>query len=557
MQPRASMLRGAGMGRLFGDFSNSVLSADQVIRMDAPTLRSRAQELVGSNSTAARVPQLFSENVIGKDGIIPQPLVGTTRQNLNARANAEILRAWWDWYEPQNASVDRLSSFCEIETMAAEGEVTDGEVLIRMVDGFDNPYGFALDVLDVAQLDWSLNQEAGNGRNEIRFGIERDAWGSPLTYHLFANHPSETRGQRKHVRVPAADIIHLFIRRRPKQSRGVSWFAPVIIDLNNLGGYREAELVAARSAAAKMGFLQRTGENAEPALAPEDGDDSIRWDADPGVIEQLPEGWAFQSWDPTHPTTAFADFESAVLRSIATALRVSYMSLSGDLNGTSYGSGRIGLKAEQLVYQKLQQRLIEKLHTRVYRRWLRMGLLNGAIRLDSYDATRYQEVAWHPRAMPWIDPKAEMEAAQIENEYGVTTLRQLAASQGKDLDDYITETKAEIDAYHAAGIVHPNDLRDAQVKAAAKPANVPGSQGTRAELKKQTSLMAESLTVQKAQKSATEWAASKEVPAPVITVHPPAVTVNVDMPKGGGAKSVTIQRNERGEMVAADITESD
>lgn len=481
MVPRASVMRGAGMGRLFGDFANSALSADQVIRMDGPTLRSRAIELVGSNSTASRVPQLFSENVIGKDGIIPQPLVGTTRKNLNEKANAEILRAWWEWYEPYNASVDRQNSWCELETLIVEGEPVDGEVLIRLVDGFDNPHGFAVDILDTAQLDWSLNQEASNGRNEIRFGIERDAWGQALTYHIFANHPSEARGRRKHIPVPAKDIIHLYFRRRPKQSRGYTWFAPVLIDLNNLGGYREAELVAARSAAAKMGFLsKKMDENAGPPLEPEDGEESIRWDADPGVIEQLPEGWEFQSWDPTHPTTAFADFESAILRSIATALRVSYMSLSGDLNGTSYGSGRIGLKAEQLVYQKLQQRLIEKVHTRVYRRWLTSAILTGSVRLDSFDVNRYTEVAWHPRSMPWIDPKAEIEAAEKENELGVTTLTQLAASQGRDIADYVKETAREIELYHADGLVHPNDLRQAEVDQAKNPAPAPNAQPARA-----------------------------------------------------------------------------
>jgi lambda family phage portal protein len=128
-------------------------------------------------------------------------------------------------------------------------------------------------------------------------------------------------------------------------------------------------------------------------------------DADPGVIEQLPNGMEFQGWDPTHPTTAFAEFDKAILRSIATALRVSYMSLSSDLSDTSYGSGRIGMLAERVVYQKLQQRLIEKVHTRVYRRWLRSALLKGSIRLDSYDATRYDAVAWHPRRFPWIDPR--------------------------------------------------------------------------------------------------------------------------------------------------------
>jgi lambda family phage portal protein len=242
------------------------------------------------------------------------------------------------------------------------------------------------------------------------------------------------------------------------------------VDLKMLGGYREAELVAARVAASKMGFIQQLpGTDAGPPIEAEDGKDHVQWDADPGVIEQLPEGWGFQGWDPTHPTTAFKDFNAAILLSVATALRVSYMSLSGDLNGTTYGSGRIGLKAEQLVYQKLQQRLIEKVHTRVYRRWLRMAMLKGAVSLGGYDATRYHDVSWHPRAMPWIDPQAEIETAEKEEALSINTLTRLAAAQGRDLEELLQEKQREHELFTEYGVPHPDEMRQAEIESKQNP----------------------------------------------------------------------------------------
>lgn len=563
-----------------GDFrAQSLRSADQMIRPDGPTLRSRARELVLNNATAARIPILFSENVIGKDGIQLQARVKNSRGDFHAQNNTKIEEAWYRWCEADTASADGQRCWTETETLVTETEVTDGEVLIRLLDGFDNEFGFTTELIDVDQLDWSYNVFPANGVNEVRMGVELNGWGRPVAYHILTAHLGEGRGWKRE-RVPADQIIHLFVQRRPRQTRGVTWFAPVLVDLNNLGMYREAELIAARTAAAKMGFLQQKSPDAGAGAleADENGNTEpfIQWDADPGVIEQLPEGWEFNGWDPTHPTTAFAEFDKAILRSIATGLRVSYLSLSSDLSDTSFGSGRIGMLAERAVYQALQQRFIAKVEERVYRRWLKNALLAGAVQLDSFDAQRYQDVVWHPRTFPWIDPEKDINAKGKEIAMGISTLTQLAAEQGKDLEEVFQEREREIKLAEQYNVPLALDLRPllttrgnaqlADANTTDQPSDSqtqrPNTPDQNAPAKKamdeQTELLRASLEVQKAQKSATEWMASKEPPATVVHVAPPAVTLHttVEMPKGGGTKSVSIRRNARGEMVTADITES-
>jgi lambda family phage portal protein len=438
---------GAAGGRLNLDWFLGVLSADQVLQAEIETLRTRAQELCMNNSTASTIPKIWAENVVGKDGILLQARNRTTRDQPAERINLAIEDAWYRWCEHGTCTVDGRLNYCETETLTAQSEPRDGEVLIQLARGFDNPFGFALDVLDPAQLDVNYNVTADEGRNEIRMGVEVNRWGRPLYYHLWTNHPSEFRSGRKRERVPESEIIHLYVQHRPKASRGVTWFAPVIIDLKNHGGYREAELTAARTAAAKMGWIQQRvnpdGTQAPPILPEDVADDHIKLDADPGVIEQLPPGYEFAGWDPTHPTTAFKEFDKAIIRSIAVAERVSYMSLSGDLSDTSYGSGRIGLLGERAVYEKFQQRHIERFSTPIYRAWLEMALLTGALQLPSLDARQYYACAWHARPFPWIDPAADMEAAETELALGVETYTRLAAKKGLDYEEVLQERQRE------------------------------------------------------------------------------------------------------------------
>jgi capsid protein len=108
-----------------------------------------------------------------------------------------------------------------------------------------------------------------------------------------------------------------------------------------LHGYREAELVAARVAASKMGFITSpdgdgyTEDDLEDTHAPV-------MSAELGSFEQLPTGMDIKLFDPTHPTSAFSDFHKAVLRGIASGLGVSYASLASDLENVNYSSIRQG-----------------------------------------------------------------------------------------------------------------------------------------------------------------------------------------------------------------------
>ena len=114
------------------------------------------------------------------------------------------------------------------------------------------------------EADYLVDEDmpAAKEGNFIRMGIEVDGFLRPQAYHFFTQHPGDTsmgvgRGQGiKRIRVPANEVIHLFIPERPSQTRGVSWFASALMRLHMLQGYEEAEVVRARASSALMGFIQ-------------------------------------------------------------------------------------------------------------------------------------------------------------------------------------------------------------------------------------------------------------------------------------------------------------
>lgn len=437
---QASAYSGAAHNRLTLDWIRApIRSADDEIRGDLSALRGRAREMVRNNSYASRFVDLAAENVVGHKGIQLQSRVLLPNGEFDRATNDRIEAAWKEWGNPENASADGRMSWTDIEHMALRSLTQDGEILIRILPGYGNRFGFAVQVLDPDQLDHEFNRPAGNGANEIRMGVEINEWGKPVRYHLWSKHPADfSQRDRKRIAVPADQIIHAYVLKRPGQTRGVTWFAPVLLDAKMLAGYQEAELVAARTAAAKMGWwVPREGE------AGIGEGDPISMEASPGTFEFGPAGHDFAPFDPQHPTSAFRDFNKAILRSIATGLGVSYATIANDLESVNYSSIRAGLLSERDFWKRLQVWLYTHLHRRVYLEWMKWALTTGALRLPSRNTERWKDHIWLPRGWPWVDPLKDVQAGLLAVRGGLDSRTRLAGEQGRDFEEILADLDRE------------------------------------------------------------------------------------------------------------------
>lgn len=210
-------------------------------------------------------------------------------------------------------------------------------------------------------------------------------------------------------------------------------------DVKMLDGYKEAELVAARTAAAKAGFITKAFPEGMPYAEDDAGERHV--DIEPGVIEELPMGANFTPWDPTHPNQAFGDFIKAVMRTIAGGLGISYTTLSSDLEGVNYSSIRAGLLEEREEWIQLQQWLMSSFHRPFFRRWLEEAILRQEIGLPyaKIDKFLYADT-WCGRRWAWVDPEKDIRAALMAVDGGLRSRRRIVAeSDAGDFEDVLAE----------------------------------------------------------------------------------------------------------------------
>lgn len=450
---QAASYRAARTDHWSGDWMTQSASVSQILRADLAMLREKSRDLVMNNATAARLPTLFSENISGKDGIQYQAAVKLPNGERDEVTNVALEESWYRWAEdPKCVTADRKLALSEVEQLLDTSECTDGETLVRFLPGFDNKYRFALQILDPDQLDINFNVDAkpSAGRNRIVMGIEVDEWGAPLFYHLWPNHPSEFTRRGERMKIPVEQIEHNFLTQRAGQLRGVPWLAAVMTDLMHLGKYREAEVIAARVSAAKMFFIQDkdgNGVGEQPEGAPAEF-----MDAAPGLGMRLRRGETVQEWNPLHPNGNYDAFDRAILRNIAGAVRVSYMSVSGDLSQTSYASGRMGWLGEKAVYQMLQERKKLRFNAPLLRAWLPMALVADQINVTRRNVEYLSPATWAAKVFPSADPMKDATTNAIDLALGKKTLTDILAEEGLDIREVFKKRKAELELARDMGI---------------------------------------------------------------------------------------------------------
>jgi lambda family phage portal protein len=306
--------------------------------------------------------------------------------------------------------------------------------------------------------------EALNGRppgtaagNIVRAGVELDRWEAPVAYHVRQappnDDPAASRGRQfETVRVPASEMLHLFVTEWPGQIRGVPWMSPALRALAMLDGYTEAELVAARVSAGKMGFYkQATGEDLDAELQ---ADGTLVQEAEAGRFELLPQGVEFQAFDPQHPSTSFAEFVKAVLRPAASAVGISYSAFANDAAGLSYSALRATELEDRDEFSTLQDWLIGTLAEPVFADWLGEALLVDAFGgLPARKFAKFNAPEFTARGWQWVDPAKEVAAARDAVALGIVSRTQLVKERGGDIATVAADLRAE--AVLLDGVVAP------------------------------------------------------------------------------------------------------
>lgn len=458
----------ARIDRLTASWGVTNYSLDRDLYSQLPILRSRARQLCQNNDYAKKFLSMLGKNVVGPTGFNLRVRAMKPDGTVDKVDSAALEKHFAKWAKKGVCEVTGKYSFYDIQHLFIKSAGREGEVLIRKIRSKGiNAYGFALQVLDIDRLDHQRNEELGNG-NIIKMGVEMTAYGKPVAYHLFTKHPGDnvyyTVDSRGYERVPANEIYHCYLPDRPEQSRGLPWMHTAMMRLQNLGGYEEAAVIAARIGAGKMGFFTTPEGSGEALADSQDTTGNLYTEADPGSFGVLPEGYGFQSFNPDYPHAMYGDFVKACLRGIASGLDVAYNNYGNDLENVNFSSIRSGTLDERDGWMCLQQWMIESFMDDVYEEWARYALLNQAVTTQSGQTLplsrieKFLEHTWQGRRWAWVDPRADMDANVNAINNKLKSRADVIAEQGKDIDDVWLQLQAEEKSAQELGIKLPEPL---------------------------------------------------------------------------------------------------
>lgn len=451
-QDPARLYAGAQVNRLTADWTALGTSADSEIVTSIRLLRARSREMVRDNPHAKNVVRIVQNNVIGQ-GIGLQCQIVNKRGKLNDKLNSAIEAEWEKHCRRNSFHAAGLLDLTGMLRLAMGQLVEAGEGVIRKIyQRFGDakvPVGVEFIEADRLMDQWQ-SARAPNG-NEIRMGVEIDQWGRPVAYWFYPKHPGDYQFQSfqpsKFVRIPASEIIHFYIVDRWPQTRGVPMFHSVLRKMNDMKGYTEAEIVAARASASIMGFITTPEEQVHDG---EDDSGNLLTDLAPGTVQKLNPGESFTGFAPTRPNAGLDPFMRYMLREMAAGVGVSYESLSRDYSQSNYSSSRLALLDDRDMWRVLQGWVISTILHPMYIEWLDLAVLSGVIKMpeDYYiDKERYQAVRFKPRGWSWIDPLKEVKAYSEAVSAGFMTVSDVIGltAGGADAEDIFKARRQELD----------------------------------------------------------------------------------------------------------------
>lgn len=419
-----------------------------------------SRDMIRNTPFATRAQSVITNNVVG-DGIIPKVVGGTEK------VRAELLDLIAQHCDTVAIDADGRNNLYGLQRLVMNAIVDSGEVLIRRrfrqrSDGL--PLALQLQVLESDYIDSTRNGILGEA-NDVREGIEYDQIGRRVAYWLYTRHPGGIwhRGQTLvSRRVPASEILHIYRSDRPGQMRGVSWFAPAALALQDMADHQDAQLMRQKIAACFAAF--RTNVDADAAIG-EAAMQNRETTITPGTIRDLAPGEEISFVTPPG-VEAYDEFTKWVLRSTAAGLGITYEALSGDLSSVNFSSARMGRMEMDRNISSWQWLMLIPQMMQPIGRWLieawaleRMRRTAPDLRLD-----------WVPPHRILIDPAKEIGALRDKVRAGFSSRQSVVRELGYDPEHLLAEQIEDAKVADAANLKFDSDAR---VATAGQPANQP------------------------------------------------------------------------------------
>lgn len=414
-------------------------------------LRGIARQMVRNNPYAASGVRGLANYMVGtgitfqvyRDGVVDLELTKLAREH----------------FDSTKCDAEGRNNFYGLQLIGARAIVEGGAVLIRRrwrraKDRL--PVPFQLQLLEPDYIDMSKQGPTAAGGHQV-FGIEFDVLGARSGYWLYSGHPGATAYNAIQSKlVPAHDVAHCFRVDRPEQQHGATWFAPVILRMNDFADYEDAQLVRQKLAACFVAFRIGAAGDDTPPETDSNGtpieQDPLLDQLEPGIIEDLdPEADVKFANPPS--VEGYGEYSSVTQHGIATGLGLPYEVLTGDMKDVSFISGRLRRLDFRRDVQTWQwQMLIPQLCEPAGQWFLEAAEMQGI------DVTGCK-FKWTPPKFEMMDPANEVPAIRDAIRSGQQTISGAAEERGEDPDVFLEQWAADAKKLDDLGLIFDSDPR--------------------------------------------------------------------------------------------------
>lgn len=420
-------------------------SANADTLRDLPDLRNRSRDLVRNAPIGGGAVATVVSNVVGT-GLTLQSNIDATTLGMSAEAAAEWQREteleWSLWATTTDCDVTRQQNFYGLQELAFRSVLESGDVAILTpsIVRPGRPYRLALQLIEADQM---CNKDNAPDTSAMAGGVEMDAYGAPVAYWFMKEHPGEGYGSprsrqwyRREAfggRTQRRNVLHLFRRLRPGQTRGIPFLAPVIEPLKQLERYADAEIMAAVVSAMFTVFVKSDGEGLSPLDTATSGGtgsgaQAQGWDGKlgNGLVVDLAQGESIETANPGRPNANFDPFFLAVVKQIGVALELPFEVLMKHFNA-SYSASRAAMLDAWRFFRGRRDWLAEYLCRPVYELWLDEAVASGRIVAPGFFGDPRVRMAylgsqWIGDSPGSIDPMKDADAAEKRIDIGISTI---------------------------------------------------------------------------------------------------------------------------------------
>ncbi len=449
-------------------------NAEDNIDQYSSILRKRSRDLYAGGGLGKSGPGTLATSVVGW-GIQPKPKIDGDTLGLSEEETEErerqIAREWKLWAENPMCDSNRQENFYGLQMLAFLSFLVSGDdlAIFEMKPNKRTPYQTTLRIIEADRLSTpgsngdseSIDTDSG-GR--IIDGVEIDRTGEVIRYHIASRNP-EAEKDNSELRWTAIDafgketgmpnVLHVMMAERPEQRRGVPFIASEIEQLKNLDRYLKAELAANVVSAMLTAFITSQEEDGQSGI--EDSidedekvtDDEFKIEMAPGAIYSLPPGKHIESINPIRNNAAFQNFVDTyeILTGAGLGEPKEVLTKKYDSNYTASRAALLDFWRTVKVYRT---RFNYQFNQPVYEAWLAEAVALGRIEAPGFfDDPAIRQAwcgcLWMGTSMGHVDPRKEVEAAELRIRNCISTQEQEAAEyNGTDWNANARQRKKEI-----------------------------------------------------------------------------------------------------------------